>query len=150
MPHTWILNYLELYKNSTGPKSCHQEFNGDLANKLNGKKKMYNREKIKATGIKTEALRSRKLLMIHGGFHPKSGTLRLYAKSKEGGVGLVSVRTTIQNETTNINEYIRKMAATDHMLSEYIRQQKPEKRRSTGTGTIIKRTGPCVECTTGR
>lgn len=76
--------------------------------------------------------------MIHGGFHPKSGTLRLYAKSKEGSVGLVSVRTTIQNETTNINEYIRKMAATDHMLSEYIRQQKPEKRRSTGTGTIIK------------
>lgn len=50
----------------------------------------------------------------------------------------MSVRTTIQNETTNVNEYIRKMAATDHMLSEYIRQQKPEKRISTGTGTIIK------------
>lgn len=39
----------------------------------------------------------------------------------------MSVRTTFQDETANIHEYIRKMAKTDHALSEYLRQQKFEK-----------------------
>ncbi|XP_065327550.1 patatin-like phospholipase domain-containing protein 7 [Pelmatolapia mariae] len=52
-------------------------------------------------------------------------TLRLYAKRKEGGWGLVSVSTMVQYET-NIHEYINKMAPTDHVLSEYLRQQKPK------------------------
>ncbi|XP_076739067.1 uncharacterized protein LOC143418327 [Maylandia zebra] len=64
---------------------------------------------------------------MHGGFHPKAGTLRLYAKRKEGGRGLVSVSTTVQDETMNIHEYITKMAPTDSVLSEYLRQQKPKK-----------------------
>lgn len=58
---------------------------------------------------------------MDGGFHPKSRTLRLYAKQKEGGWGLMSVSTTVQDKTTNIHEYIRKMAPTAHMLSEYLR-----------------------------
>ena len=37
------------------------------------------KEEIKATDIKT-----RKLLTIHRGFNPKSSTLRLYTKRKEG------------------------------------------------------------------
>lgn len=53
--------------------------------------------------------------------HPKSSTLRLHAKQKEGGRGLVRVRTTGQEETTNIHEYRRKFATTDHVLSEYLR-----------------------------
>lgn len=52
-------------------------------------------EETNATNIKT-----RKLLTAHGGFHPNSSALRVYAKQKEGGRGLVSVSTTVQNETT--------------------------------------------------
>uniref|UniRef100_A0A8C5EKN9 Uncharacterized protein n=1 Tax=Gouania willdenowi TaxID=441366 RepID=A0A8C5EKN9_GOUWI len=49
---------------------------------------------------------------MHGGFHPKSSTLRLYASRKEGGRGLVSVRATIQDETSKINKYIKDKAPT--------------------------------------
>uniref|UniRef100_A0A7N8XHF5 Reverse transcriptase domain-containing protein n=1 Tax=Mastacembelus armatus TaxID=205130 RepID=A0A7N8XHF5_9TELE len=79
------------------------------------------KEDIEATDVKT-----RKLLTMHGGLHPKSSILRLYAKRKEGGRGLVSVRATIQDETAKIHEYIRKMAPSDGILSEYLRQQKPD------------------------
>ncbi len=79
------------------------------------------KEEIEATDIKT-----RKLLTMHGGFHPKSSTLRLYTKRSEGGRGLVSVKTTVRDETTKIQEYIRKMAPKDEGLSEHLRQQKPE------------------------
>ncbi|KAL3988692.1 Arf-GAP with Rho-GAP domain, ANK repeat and PH domain-containing protein 1 [Sarotherodon galilaeus] len=71
-------------------------------------------------------IKTRKLLTMHGGLHSKSSTLRLYAKWKKGGRGLVSVSTTVQGETMNIHEYIRKMAPTDRVLSEYLRQQKLE------------------------
>lgn len=37
----------------------------------------------------------------------------------------MSLRATIQDKTTKINEYIRKMAPADEVLSEYCRQQKP-------------------------
>ncbi len=37
----------------------------------------------------------------------------------------MSVRATIQDETTNIQEYIRKMAPSDDLLSECLRQEKP-------------------------
>ena len=63
---------------------------------------------------------------MYGGFHPKSSTLRLYTKRNEGGRGLVSIRATVQDETTKIQEYIRKMAPKDELLSEYLRQQKPD------------------------
>lgn len=65
---------------------------------------------MKATDIKT-----RKLLTT-GGFHPKSSTLGLNIKRKEIGQELVSVKAAIQDETTKIREYIRKMAPTDDML----------------------------------
>ncbi|KAK7895269.1 hypothetical protein WMY93_020594 [Mugilogobius chulae] len=59
---------------------------------------------------------------MHGGFHPKSRTLRLYASRKEGGRGLVSVRVTIQDETSEIHKYIKDKAPTDGVLSECLRQ----------------------------
>uniref|UniRef100_A0A669CLW8 Regulating synaptic membrane exocytosis 1 n=1 Tax=Oreochromis niloticus TaxID=8128 RepID=A0A669CLW8_ORENI len=37
------------------------------------------------------------------------------------------LNTTVQDETRNIHEYITKMAPTDSVLSEYLRQQKPKK-----------------------
>ncbi|KAK7879105.1 hypothetical protein WMY93_034112 [Mugilogobius chulae] len=75
------------------------------------------KEKIQTTDVKT-----RKLLTMHGGFHPKSSTLRLYASRKEGGRGLVSVRATIQDETSEIHKYIKDKAPTDGVLSECLRQ----------------------------
>lgn len=42
---------------------------------------------------------------------------------KEGGRGLVSIKDTIQDETKKIHEYIGKMAPSDELLSEYLRQQ---------------------------
>ncbi len=62
---------------------------------------------------------------MHGGFRPKSSTLRLYTEQSEGGRGLVSVRATVQDETTKIQECINKMAPKDELLSDYLRQQKP-------------------------
>jgi len=68
---------------------------------------------------------SRKIVTMHGGFHPKSSPLRLYTKRKERGCGLLSIRATIWNETTEIQEYIRKMAPSDKLLSECLGQLKP-------------------------
>lgn len=62
---------------------------------------------------------------MHGGFHLKFRALRQYVKRKEG---LVSIRTTIQDKTTTIYEYIRKAAMADSVLSKYLRQQKPQKK----------------------
>lgn len=43
-------------------------------------------EDLHAADVKTQ-----KLLTIHGGFPPKSSTLRFYKQYKEGGRGLVSL-----------------------------------------------------------
>ncbi|KAK7886240.1 hypothetical protein WMY93_025861 [Mugilogobius chulae] len=100
-----------------------------LRSQLNGKNKSravirypagiirWPKEEIQTTDVKT-----RKLLTMHGGFHPKSSTLRLYASRKEGGRGLVSVRATIQDETSEIHKYIKDKAPTDGVLSECLRQ----------------------------
>jgi len=90
-------------------------------------------EEMEATVIKT-----RKLLTMHGGFHPKSSILRLYTKRKEGGQGLESVRATIQDEATNIQKYIRKTALSDELQSECLGQLKPRGRRG-GRGAIMER-----------
>lgn len=52
--------------------------------------------------------KTRKLLKWRVGFHPKSSTLSLY--TKEGGKGLMNIRDTTQDETSQIQGYIRKMA----------------------------------------
>ncbi|XP_051931065.1 uncharacterized protein LOC127607055 [Hippocampus zosterae] len=75
------------------------------------------KEEIQSTDVKT-----RKLLTMHGGFHPKSSTLRLYASRKDGGRGLVSVRATVQDETSKLHEYIKEKAPTDDVLRECLRQ----------------------------
>ena len=54
---------------------------------------------------------------MHGGFHPKSSPLRLYTKWNDGGRGLVSIRPTVQDGITKIQEHIRKMAPKDELLS---------------------------------
>ena len=75
---------------------------------------------IEATYIKT-----RKLLTMHEEFHPTSSTLRLYTQWKEGDQALESIRVTIQDKTTNIQKYIRKMAPNVELRSECLWQLKP-------------------------
>ena len=84
----------------------------------------WQKEEIEATNNKT-----RKFLTMYGGLHPKFSTLRLYTKWKERGQGLVSVRTTIQDETTKIQEKIWKMDPNDEMLSDCLRKHKTQRRR---------------------
>ena len=39
----------------------------------------------------------------------------------------MSVKATVQGETSKIQEYIKKMAPKDELLSECLRQQRPDK-----------------------
>ena len=73
--------------------------------------------------IMTTDINTRKLLTMRGGFPPKTSTLRLYTKRKEGGQGLMSLRATIKDERTKIQEHVEKMARNDDLLSEWLRQQ---------------------------
>ncbi|KAM9816571.1 carbohydrate sulfotransferase 6 isoform X4 [Syngnathus typhle] len=63
---------------------------------------------------------------MHGGFLPKSSTLRLYTSRKEGGRGLLSVRATVRDERAKVHEYIKEKARTDDVLSECLRQWQTE------------------------
>lgn len=69
-------------------------------------------------------------------------------QSTEGGQGLVRVKATIQDETTRIQGYIRRMASSNELLSECLRQQQPkeEKKRRNYRGRTIL----CSACTTNR
>lgn len=50
----------------------------------------------------------------------------LYSKHKEGGRGLGSIRTIIQDETSELQEHIREKVPRDEALSECLRQWKLE------------------------
>lgn len=63
-----------------------------------------------------------KVLNMHEGFHPKSSTQRLYTKQKERDRGA-----TIQDETSKIQDYIKKMAPSDGALSKSVRHWTPDK-----------------------
>ena len=57
------------------------------------------KKEIEATDIKTKMF-----LTVHGGFHPKSSTLRLYTERKEGGRGQVSGKATIKQKPNDDEE----------------------------------------------
>ena len=40
----------------------------------------------------------------------------------------MSITATVEDKTTKIYEYIRKMTPTDKLLNEHLRQQKPNKK----------------------
>lgn len=63
-------------------------------------------------------------------------------KQKQGNQGLV--RTTVQEKTAKIHEYIKNMATTNYVLSEYLRQKRSKKRKHHGS------TAPCTAFTTDR
>lgn len=57
--------------------------------------------------MQTTDIKTRKLLTVHG-FHPRSGTQRLYTKQKKEGRRLVSIRATIQDERTKTQNASRR------------------------------------------
>ena len=63
-------------------------------------------------------VKTRKLLTEHGGFHPQSSILKLNTKRREEVQELVIIRATIQEETADLQENIKKMDPTDDLLRE--------------------------------
>ena len=53
--------------------------------------------------------KTRKLLTMHKGLHPKSDIDRLYVSRKEGGRGLVSCESTIRSEENNLGWYLKNL-----------------------------------------
>ena len=51
--------------------------------------------------------KTRKLLTMNKGLHPKSGVDRLYVSRKAGGRGLVSCESTVGSEENNIGWYLK-------------------------------------------
>jgi hypothetical protein len=74
--------------------------------------------------IKNIDIQTRKLFTMHGAFHPKSSTNRLYQPRKEGGRGLCSIEQTIYEEEGNLNKYVKEMSKNDKHLEEYHKQNK--------------------------
>ena len=75
------------------------------------------KEEISQLDIKT-----RKLFTLHGAFHPKSSTDRLYKPRKEGGRGLQSIDRAIQDEQTSLEKYVKEKSKEDRLLAEYDKQ----------------------------
>ena len=92
-----------------------------LTSKLNGKNKIkaINSWAVETMRYGTRVLewrfdklkeldrKTRKLLTIHKGLHPKSDVDRLYVSRKEGGRGLVSCESTIRSEENNLGWYLK-------------------------------------------
>ena len=75
----------------------------------------WSQEEKEATDVKIM-----RLLMMHGGFHHESSTMRIR--------GLVSVKATIQDETTKIQKSIKKMSLSYERLRECLSQWKSSER----------------------
>ena len=60
----------------------------------------------KASGLKDLDRKSRKIMTMYGGLHPKSDVDRLYAKRNEGGRGLISVERCIREEENSLGFYV--------------------------------------------
>ena len=92
-----------------------------LTSKLNGKNKIkaINSWAVETMRYGTRVLewrfdklkeldrKTRKLLTIHKGLHPKSDVDRLYVSRKEGGKGRVSCESTIGSEENNPGWYLK-------------------------------------------
>jgi hypothetical protein len=73
----------------------------------------WRREDLKAADIGT-----RKLLTLHGAFHPKSSTTRLYASRSKGGRGLHSIEHVVRDEEQSLKSYVQMKAVSDPLMAE--------------------------------
>lgn len=47
------------------------------------------------------------MMMMHGAFHPKSDTARLYLNREKGGRGLIGCESWIQSGKNNLGWYVK-------------------------------------------
>ena len=73
----------------------------------------WRREDLKETDKGT-----RKLMTIHGVFHPKSSTARLYTSRKEGGKSLHSIENVVRQESQSLKSYVSRKAESDPLMAE--------------------------------
>ena len=57
--------------------------------------------------LKNVDRKSRKIMTMHGAFHPKSDTDRLYLTREKGGRGLISCEGCVRSEENNLGWYVR-------------------------------------------
>ena len=73
----------------------------------------WRREDLKETNTGT-----RKSMIMHGVFHPKSSTGRLYTSRTEGGRGPHSTKNFVCQEEQSLKSYISRKAASDPLMAE--------------------------------
>ena len=54
--------------------------------------------------------KTRKIMTIHGAFHPKSNMDRLYLTRREGGRGLISIKQCVRGEENSLYLYVKNSA----------------------------------------
>jgi len=73
----------------------------------------WRQEDLRAADIGT-----RKLMTLHGAFHPKSSVARLYSSRKEGGRGLQCLEHAVKEEEQSLKSYVETQAITDPLMAE--------------------------------
>ena len=68
---------------------------------------------------------------MHGVFHPKSSTARLYTSRKEEGRGLHSIENAVRQEEQSLKSYVSRKAESDPLMAECKRHL--EKARSSSS-----------------
>ena len=73
----------------------------------------WRQEDLKETDIGT-----RKLMTMHGVFHSKSSTARLYTSRKEGERGLHSIKNFVRQEELSLKPYVSRKPESDPLIAE--------------------------------
>ena len=55
---------------------------------------------------------------MHGAFHPKSSTARLYTSRKKGGRGLHSIKNVVRQEEQSLESYVSGKAESDPLTAK--------------------------------
>ena len=63
-------------------------------------------------------MRTRKLETMHGVFHPKSSTARLYTSRKEGRGDLYNIKNAVRQEEQSLKSYVSRKADSDPLMAE--------------------------------
>ena len=57
-------------------------------------------------------------MTMHGVFHLKSSTARLYTNRKESGKGLHSIRNVVRQKEQSLKSYVNRKAESDPFMAE--------------------------------
>ena len=57
-------------------------------------------------------------MTLHGVFHPKSSTARLYTSKKEGGRGLHSIENFVRQQEQSLKFFVDKQAESDPLMAK--------------------------------